>query len=325
MNKDTQAALNSIEIGGENGALAQWVELVPAGPVVGRDGRSWNNAEPQGIITAFVEGNVDLPVDLEHSTELKAPKGEPAPAVGWVKELEDRGGAIWGWVEWNATGRELVEGKQYRYLSPVILYNKDDGLIVGLLSVGLTNRPNLHLQALNNQQGRVDAKEPTMLKKILAALGLPEDATEATALNAIGVLQTDLQTARNSAQTPSLDKFVPRADFEAALNRATTAEAKLAQGERERLEADIETALNQALTEGKIAPASKEFYAATCRAEGGLEQFKQFLASAPPIVGASGLDGKSPGDPHQAALNADQTTIMRMFGNSAEDLAKYGK
>ena len=37
------------------------------------------------------------------------------------------------------------------------------------------------------------------------------------------------------------------------------------------------------------------------------------------------LDGKNPGDGQQTALNADQTKIMQMFGNSAEDLAKYGK
>ncbi|MBL4544009.1 MAG: hypothetical protein JKP97_19940, partial [Rhodobacteraceae bacterium] len=28
-----------------------------------------------------------LPVDLEHSTEIKGPKGEAAPAVGWMRAL----------------------------------------------------------------------------------------------------------------------------------------------------------------------------------------------------------------------------------------------
>ncbi len=75
----------------------------------------------------------------------------------------------------------------------------------------------------------------------------------------------------------------------------------------------------------KNAPASKDFYVATCRSVGGLEKFKTFVASAPKIVADSGLDGKkTPGDP-ETALNADQTKIMQMFGNTAEDLGKFGK
>lgn len=46
------------------------------------------------IIEAFRERAVSLPVDMEHSTEIKAPNGEPAPAVGWIEDLEDRGGAV---------------------------------------------------------------------------------------------------------------------------------------------------------------------------------------------------------------------------------------
>jgi phage I-like protein len=62
---------------------------------------------------------------------------------------------------------------------------------------------------------------------------------------------------------------------------------------------------------------------ATCRAEGGLEQFKKFVASAPKITAESGLEGKVP-QQVQTALNAEQALVMEMFGNSAEDLAKYG-
>lgn len=302
--------------------LPERVDLLPAGErITGRDGRSWNNPNPGAVVERVNGSGIDLVLDFEHASELKAPHGEPAPAAAWLHDLrvEADGRITAGIKDWTPAGEAAVLNREYRYISPAVHYNRGTMDIVGIGSAGLTNKPNLPLAALNHEQ-----QEDTMLKKILAKLGLAEDATEETALNAIGILQTDLQTALNSARTPPLDKFVPRADYETALNRAATAEAKITQGEKDRLEGEIETTINQALTEGKIAPASKEFYTATCRTEGGLEQFKKFVASAPKIVADSVLDGKHPEDA-ATALNADQTKIMTMFGNSAEDLAKFGK
>jgi phage I-like protein len=315
-------ALNFQEPGTGTGSLPDRVELLPAGKrITGRDGRSWNHPNPQAVVDQVNGRGVDLVLDIEHASELKAPKGDPAPAAAWLHDLRVEGdGRITAAVNrWTPRGEQAVRDGDYRYISPAVLYDPKTMNILGIGSAGLTNKPNLALAALNNEQQEVDA----MLKKMLAKLGLTEDASEETALNAIGKMQTDLQTALNSAQTPPLDKFVPRADYETALNRATTAEATIAQGEQNRRDADIETAINQALNDGKIAPASKEFYVATCRAEGGLEQFRKFVASAPKIAAESGLGGKTPPQT-QTALNAEQTLVMEMFGNSAEDLAKYG-
>lgn len=308
---------------GESG-LPTRVELLPAGKrITGRDGRSWNNPNPSFVVDQVNGRGVDLVLDIEHASELKAPKGEEAPAAGWMNDLRvEPDGRITAAINrWTPRGEQVVRNGEYRYISPAVLYDPKTMNIVGIGSAGLTNKPNLPLAALNHEQ----QEEHPMLKKILAALGLAEDATEETALNAIGKLQTDLQTALNHAQTPPMDKFVPRADYELALNRATTAEGKLVQIEKNTLESEIETAINQALTDGKIAPASKDYYTSMCRNEGGLEQFKKFVESAPKVVAASGLDGKSPEESGQMALNAEQTAIMEMFGNTAEDLAKYGK
>jgi len=304
--------------------LPERIELLPAGErITGRDGRSWNNPSPDKVVQQVNDRGLDLVLDFEHASELRAPKGEPAPAAAWLNDLRvEEDGRITAAVNtWTPAGEAAVRNKEYRYLSPAVLYDQKTMTIVGIASAGLTNKPNLPLAALNHEQ----QEEDTMLKKILAKLGLAEDATEETALNALGKLQTDLLTALNSARTPPMDKFVPRADYELALNRATTAEAKIAQDEQDKLETEIATAINQALIEGKIAPASKDYYTAMCRTEGGLDQFRTFISSAPKIVPDSGLGGKTPEDSQQTALNADQTKIMRMLGNTAEDLAKYGK
>lgn len=287
--------------------------------VTGRDGRSWNNPSPGAVVERVNGAGIDLVLDFEHASELKAPQGDPAPAAAWLHDLRvEPDGRITAAVKtWTPAGETAVLNREYRYISPAVHYNRGTMDIVGIGSAGLTNKPNLPLAALNHEQ-----KEDIMLKKILAKLGLAEDATEETALNAIGTLQVDLQTALNSARTPPLDKFVPRADYETALNRAATAEAKIAQGDKDRLEEEIATAINQALTEGKIAPASKEYYTAMCRTEGGLEQFKQFISLAPKIVADSGLDGKRVPDKTATALNAQEKDICVKLGVTEEEYLK---
>ncbi|MBP7517182.1 MAG: hypothetical protein KA768_05060 [Desulfobulbus sp.] len=326
-------AINFVELTGD---LPERVQLIPAGAVVGRDGRQWVLDDPQQVVDRFIEQGTELPVDIEHSTELRAPKGEPAPAAGWVHQLEVIDGAIWGAVNWNETGRGLVGGKQYRYLSPVILYNPGDGSIKGLTSVALTNRPNLHLPALNfenmgsvpekgsgpaNNQGDTTPEEQPMLKAVLAALGLPEDATEATAVNAVKELNTKLASAMNAQ--PSLEKFVPRADYDQALTRATNAEQGLAEIRKAKLDSEIQAAIDGALAAGKITPATVDYHRAQCSQEGGLERFAAFVAAAPAIGDPSGLDGKE-APAGAKALNAEQRQVMEMFGNTPEDIAKYG-
>nr|WP_321464277.1 phage protease [uncultured Desulfobulbus sp.] len=180
MEKTTTAALNTTTITPDGDQVPAWVELIPTGEVIGRDGRHWTNNNPQRIIQAFQNGRVDLPVDIEHSTELKAKQGDPAPAMGWVNELRVMNGAIWGRVDWNRSGHQLITTRQYRYLSPVLVCSKTNGAIVALSSVGLTNRPNLHLRALNSRgdgsgtAGTVRALN-AMEREVCAKMGISEE------------------------------------------------------------------------------------------------------------------------------------------------------
>jgi len=315
-------ALNSLEIpGNPQGDVPSMVELIPAGDIVGRDGRSWVNSAPDSVLETFTAAGMDLPVDIEHATELKAPAGDPAPAAGWIKSLHNIHGAIWGRVEWLPTGRDLIASKQYRYLSPVILYKKGSGEISGLTSVGLTNQPNLHLQALNHNIGIQYPKENPMHKAMLAALSLPENSTQEQALAKIDGLKADLAVALNHAHAPSLEKFVPRGDYDAALAKATNSEQQLAAIREEKLAGEIETAINAALEEGKITPATADYHRAQCRQEGGLERFGDFCKAAPVIGEPSGLEGKKT-PKSDKALNADERTICERLGVTEEEYLK---
>ena len=295
-------------------ATPQWRELIPApnaqGRVQGIDGRWWRMTNPQAVADGF---QLALPVDINHASELAAPKGGEAPARGWVEKLEVRQGAVWGLIAWNAQGQQAIASKDYRYLSPVFKFDPATREIKRLSSVALVNEPNFPL-ALNRA---ADPENPTVDEAIRTALGLPEQATPAQAVTAINSLR--------SAATPALDKFVPRADYDTAINRAQTAETTLRERDQATKQAAIDAAIDGALKTGKITPATVEYHKASCAAEGGLERFNAFVAAAPAVGDESGLTGRAVPGNDPKALNAATKTIAAMFGNSAEDIAKFGQ
>lgn len=292
----------------------EWIQLLPAGPAIrGSDGRVWTLPDPAPLITAFTARNKPLVVDWEHASELRAPQGLDAPAAGWIDQIEERAGAIYGHVEWTPKAAAQIQAKEYRFLSPAFTYQKADARIIELISAGLTNQPNLNLTALNQEQNRMD------LTAICAALGLDASADIPAIVAAINALKGEGEAAASATnrQQPDLQKFIPRPDYDAALNRAAQAEQKLADIATAQLNQQIETALNTALQAGQICPATVEFYRAGCQKDGGLEAFNQFLKTAPPVLGAKpNLDGKPPADSADPAIAFAANTALRAeFGD----------
>ena len=308
-------ALNAMALPGAAGAaLPEWLELVPAGLAVGRDGRQFVNDNPQAVIERHASRRLPLVVDFEHATELGAKFGEPAPAAGWVESFEIRDGAIWGRVDWTEDGARAINTRAYRFYSPALEIDKaDPPHVVGLLSAGLTNNPNLFVSALNHQQ----PPETAMLDAaIRQALGLQDEATADDAVAAINGLKAERETALNSAKTPSLEKYVPRADYDLALNRATAAEQTVADLRQAEADAAIDAAIEAALEAKKITPATVDYHRAQCATDGGLARFQAYVEQAPAIAADSEL-GK--GKPKQAsALNAEQAHIAKLLGKPAE-------
>lgn len=308
----------------QDGSAPEWIEILPAGQIItGRDGRTWINDQTESLLAAFAAEGKDLPIDWEHSSELKAREGEEAPASGWIKQLEIReGGSVWARVEWTARGAASISSKEYRYLSPVFVFDMESRRIVRITSCGLTNQPNLYLEALNKEGNHThDKKEHTMeLAQLLAALGLPATTTFAAALNHIATMRTEHETALNQAKNPSLDLFVPRKDYDTALNRATTAEAGLKAIKDDQLETAINTEIEAALKAGKITPGTKDYHVAQCKQEGGLDRFKAFVGAAPVIASNSELDSKelSTG----TALNAEDLLMCERMGLTVEEYKK---
>ncbi|UPQ89162.1 phage protease [Vibrio sinaloensis] len=54
--------------------------------MTGNDGRQFNNDNPTAVLEHFKNKKRQIPLDIEHATELKGPKGEPAPEQDWCSE-----------------------------------------------------------------------------------------------------------------------------------------------------------------------------------------------------------------------------------------------
>lgn len=309
----------ALPVAGES--LPEWLPLIPAGDSAGRDGRGFRNPDPAAVVAAF-DPTALLPFDYEHATHVRAPLGQDAPAAGWIVALEERDGAVWGQCEWNPGGAEAIRSRAYRYYSPAIQLDAS-GAVVRLLSVGLTNTPNLPLPALNRQAPSTPTQEPFMDPTLLAALGLPADATPAQATAAVTELKTTLHRAQTAAATPDLTAFAPRADLDAALHRAQTAEQTLAATQQAELQRQIDALIQDGLSRARIAPATVDYHRAAAATEGGLERLRQYLDTAPALLDQTPSKAGAP-VPDTLSLNADEARIAAAFGNTADLIAKYG-
>lgn len=142
-------------------ASGQWVQLLPAGRFQGRNGRAFVLDNPQAVI-AETSKRGDLPIDYDH--QMDDPAARPANgdmrAAGWIKQLEARADGIRGLVDWTDTARNMIQSREYRFLSPV-LHHHADGRVVRLLGAGLVHRPNLALKALSSEQPGAGLSQPS--------------------------------------------------------------------------------------------------------------------------------------------------------------------
>lgn len=259
------------------GGAPEWVHLIPAGRIEGRDGRVFELADPAGLILAFQSGGIDLPVDYEHQNDKPEAKLKgPVPAAGWIKELKADETGIWGRVEWTATAREMIAKKEYRYLSPVILHNKA-GQIMRLKGAGLVHNPNLYLTALASQedrmnptppakpQGTPDAMSPAdFMAELASLLDLPPETPPKELLAKL--------KAKMTAQ-PNPADFMPVKAVQSMLAERRMERSAVAE---ERIAAKVE----RARREGYITPALEDWAVSLCRSDEAA--FDAFCATGGP-------------------------------------------
>jgi phage I-like protein len=196
--------INSVH-GGKS--APQWLKLVPAMLFKDRDSRAFLNDLPHDIVAAFAVDQMALPIDMEHSTELNARRGEPAPACGWIEELQVRDGEVWGRVEWNRLGAGLVRSREYQHYSPVFIYDRPSSRIIKLTSVGLANPSNVTSTALNQHAASPNIYSPYPGQRTQALSDNMPEKEDAGAINAaeskvcslLGISIEDFVRARAAA------------------------------------------------------------------------------------------------------------------------------
>ena len=288
------------------------------------------------IITA--RGN-EIHFDYEHASFQKPyaiPNG--APAAGWIKELAwEDGKGIMARVEWTGKAAAHLAALEYRYFSPVFAIRKTDKRVCYLDSVALTNRPKTdHLTPILAALGAaVGDQEETIMDraKLIAALGLAEDATDemiVAALSAAGVklpgdgVREVMPEKITAALGLKADDTVSVVEA-SILALKQTAKAGVPAEQIQALEArlaerDAADAVAAAMDEGKVTPAQKDWALAYARKD--LDGFKVYAGKAPVVVPLSELQGKKP-DKTDIAADAAVVAVAGMMGVSLDDIKKY--
>lgn len=178
----------------------EWLHLVPYGEWRGHPTRVFavGAAEADQVLANHARrGRTRLVLDYEHQTLRSIDNGKPAPAAGWIDLLEKRADGVWGHVEeWTAAAEGYLRAREYRYLSPVLSFDRRDkrtGEPAGLHlhSVALTNVP--FLDELTPVVNSDTTLEIPMLE-LRKLLGLADDATDEQVVAAVQAHLASLRT-----------------------------------------------------------------------------------------------------------------------------------
>ena len=129
------------------------VQLSPFGEFTLRDGGKRSGTVQHCSRAAFeamvanwkAMGARDILVDVDHASAT----GGSTEAAAWAKNLRVEEDGLCADFELTPRGRELVEGRRYRFVSPGWTL-ADDGTPIAICSVALTNRPNLPVKPVVN-------------------------------------------------------------------------------------------------------------------------------------------------------------------------------
>lgn len=346
-----------------------WLLLIPAGTFSGRDGRGPYQAGDLVSLQRIADttrryaGKTDILIDYEHQSRNALENGKPAPAAGWIKEVEARPDGLYGRVEWTANAAAAIKAKEYRYISPVYFHTKA-GEVLALQTVALTNVPNLDLFEVS-AHSIFSAAQPTTevsMKRLLAALGLAEGGSEDDVLVAINSLLTSstaiavaagltkdakseaiatavqsafadrkkiaiaagkkedasvddivsvLAAAQTATATPDPTKFVPIAQVEAMQKDLNELKTTVASDK-------AEEAVTQAIKDGKLVPALKEWGLSMHRADP--VKFAEFTGKAPVLTAAQRTATAHAPGLASDELNDAEVAVMRQMGLTKEQM-----
>lgn len=190
-----------------------WCQLCPFGvfPGVLNSTRVLQQCDRQAFDALVAGFQPEVLVDSEHNSET----GGDTCAEAWVQELRvDNTDGLMARLKLTDVGAADLQHRRRRFLSPAWTLDAS-GRPDKLLSVAMTNKPNIRMRPVLNTEapfpastaGQPQERNPAMdLKTIALALGLPETATAEEVLAAVRGVQemkariTELEKAQLGAE-----------------------------------------------------------------------------------------------------------------------------
>lgn len=339
MNKRTVVAIAiaalSVELSGAQ--VPTDFRIIPAGEFRAWDGRptdvpAWFCTEEDGrrIVATLQARKSARVIDYEHATLKAKESGAAAPAAGWFRAAEWRDDGVWliG-VDWTAQAAQWIVSNKYRYISPVFAYDMETGHVLDLYFAALTNDPGLDgltdLAALAADLflPPTNPLETTMdlLKKLLAALGLQESATETEALSAVAQLKTNVASLSAQVAAPDPQKFVPVATLTALQGENAGLQAKVAALSADINAEKLEQAIKDGLAAGKLSPATEAW--ARDLGKKDLAALSSFLEAQPAIAKPGDTQTKN-SNPSVAVDKNDPKAIAQLAAKYQKEQADLG-
>ncbi|MFJ1218942.1 phage protease [Yersinia enterocolitica] len=344
------------------------VQLFPAGEFSAVDGRpsdtegnTWllNAEQATHIISQVASLSTPLVIDYEHQTLRTVNNGQPAPAAGWFSQVEWReGNGLYAiGVEWTDNAAAMIAAGEYKFISPVFLYNKR-GEVTQLLHAALTNTPALdgmdavmlaaasRLVCLSTETETTTVDEEflaELLTSIRWMLNLPVTSSpeeiktelqkvidlisqgQGTAAASVGLLnllnQRDEQIASLSANAYDPAKHAP-------IEVVNELQQRLVELSQHSSTAEVDSLIQAALTDGRLLPIQEHW--AREYGQKDVDGFKRWLEKAPKIAALSRTQtgGNPPAQSTQPPEGlSDQmevdVAICSLMGVNPEDVTRY--
>lgn len=331
------------------------VQLVPCGKFRGVDGRPKDAAHwvmdaqaAQDVIAFCSARQNEFVIDYEHQSLLTETNGQPAPAAGWFSGAAlrwEEGVGLFAKSRWTPRAQGFIDSDEYKYISPVILYQKGTGRVKGIISAALTN--NACIDGMDEVLSRaaasflLDTSKENGMDELLEQLrwffNLPTLATaeeilaevkkaadkikaaqpEATAAASFRVdgliasLGTEVAALKSAAPDPA--KFVP-------VEVMTELQTEVAALRNEKIARDVDGVVVAALTAGKLLPPQEKW--ARDLGMKDLAALTDYLETAQTVAALSGTQtGGTPpaGGKNEHGLNDTQLATCKQLGVSPED------
>lgn len=296
------------------GTVPDWIHLLPAGTITTQDGRGPYTVASMPALAEAINAGGKLALDECHSTDLAAPKGAPAPARGWMVEVEARNDGLWARVEWTRQGRALMEDGAYNGISPVIVHSKN-GKVIGVLRASLTNAPNLiGLTALHseNAQGETGMDWKT---KLVELLGLDQDADD-TAIEAALKAKIEAPAQTTHAQQGDITQNPAFVALQSELAAAVTAlNAQAETAARDKATSFVDGAIN----DGRVGvKAARDEYIQMHMEDP--ERAAKLIGALPMLKAGTALHSElAPAATGDGGIDAGDRQIMALMGLSEEE------